>query len=98
MLERFCAHCGREIVSPSVGEVDGERMCHTGTLPPDSDPPDCYRLVTVYGEKLGARICQCCTFGNHDIRCTCDGTGCCHPERYLEYNPEWGHGNGRSGT
>lgn len=26
--------------------------------------------------------CQCCTFGNHTEPCTCDGNGCCHPERH----------------
>jgi hypothetical protein len=39
--------------------------------------------------------CQCCTFGNHSIRCTCDGSDCCHPKDYLMYNPAWGHGKGR---
>lgn len=37
-------------------------------------------------------VCLCCTFGNHDTRCTCDGKECCHPEAYKEYNPSWGHG------
>ena len=37
-------------------------------------------------------ICACCTFGNHDMRCSCDGSDCCCPEAYLDYNPEWGHG------
>jgi hypothetical protein len=26
--------------------------------------------------------CPCCTFGSHDEPCTCDGTGCCHPDRH----------------
>jgi hypothetical protein len=26
--------------------------------------------------------CPCCTFGNHTEPCTCDGTGCCHPDRH----------------
>lgn len=86
-----CAHCGR-LLGVSYGVVNGEYLCHTGTVPPQEEPRDCYRLVTVYGEGLGSRICQCCTFGNHDIRCTCDGSDCCHPEAYQEYNPDWGHG------
>lgn len=26
--------------------------------------------------------CLCCTLGNHTEPCTCDGAGCCHPERH----------------
>lgn len=40
-------------------------------------------------------ICQCCAYGNHSIKCTCSGDGCCHPEAYLEYDPTWGHGGTR---
>lgn len=28
--------------------------------------------------------CLCCTFGNHAEACTCDGDGCCHPDRHRE--------------
>ncbi len=43
-----------------------------------------------------AATCQCCGFGNHSIRCTCDGSDCCHPDDYLMYNPAWGHGKGHA--
>lgn len=55
-----------------------------------------HRIEAVRADILGGldydiSPCQCCTFGNHDIICTCDGEGCCHPEAYKEYNPAWGH-------
>lgn len=42
----LCAHCGL----PARGYASlagGTRVCH------DDREPDCYRLVTVYGEPLG---------------------------------------------
>lgn len=62
-----------------------------------------HRLEAVRADELGGldddipeyateNICFCCTYGNHDIRCTCEGTDCCHPEAYKDYNPAWGHG------
>lgn len=51
----MCAHCGNTLTSPSFGEVNRQRVCHTGTVPPDRKPWDCYRLITVYGEQLGER-------------------------------------------
>lgn len=50
-----CAHCWRPLTLSTGTLADGSRVCHTGTLPGDDGPPDCYRLVTVYGEKLGSR-------------------------------------------
>lgn len=43
-----CAHCGK----PQRGEaaIDGRPVCHTSGA-----YPDCYRLVSVYGEPLGSR-------------------------------------------
>jgi hypothetical protein len=50
----LCGHCGRPVTGrASVGGID---VCHAGTMPPQADPPDCYRPVTVYREPLGARI------------------------------------------
>lgn len=47
-----CGHCHAPIANPSRGHAeDGTPLCHTGTLPPICDPPDCYRLVTVYGHR-----------------------------------------------
>jgi hypothetical protein len=44
-----CAHCGELAVG--YARLPGEeRVCH----PDDWRRPDCYRRVTVYGEKLGA--------------------------------------------
>lgn len=45
---RRCDHCGQ----PARGEarIDDAIVCHT-----DPPFPDCYRLVTVYGERLGSR-------------------------------------------
>jgi hypothetical protein len=49
----LCAHCGQ----PACGYArlaGNERVCHD-----DSEfAVDCYRLVTVYGEKLGSRIIE----------------------------------------
>lgn len=42
--------------------------------------------------KLDNLTCQCCVYGNHSFKCTCDGADCCHPTAYLDYNPAWGHG------
>lgn len=52
--DNACGHCGRPRIG--LGWVGDVRVCHTGTLPPQDDPIDCYRLVTVYGEPLGSRI------------------------------------------
>src|ERR1700724_584044 len=48
-----CAHCGRVcgVGTPGgLGSVNGKPVCHPGT----SGRPDCYRLVTVYHQFLGA--------------------------------------------
>ena len=50
----LCGHCGRP--RTGYGSVGGIALCHTGTLPPQGEPLDCYRLVTVYREPLGSRI------------------------------------------
>lgn len=44
-----CAHCG----FPRRGNasVDNKLVCHA-----DPPWPDCYRLITVHGEKLGSRL------------------------------------------
>jgi hypothetical protein len=44
----ICAHCG--IQTRGMASIDGQPVCHT-----DPPFPDCYRLVTVYHEKLGSR-------------------------------------------
>jgi hypothetical protein len=50
----FCAHCGNQVRGYAI--TQGQRVCHTGTVPAQSEPLDCYRLVTVYGEELGSRM------------------------------------------
>lgn len=47
-----CAHCGRKLeLNAGFGMVKGETVCH----PQIPDGPDCYRLITVYGEEIGTR-------------------------------------------
>lgn len=48
-----CVHCGRICGDGAggYGTVEGQPVCH----PNAPDRPDCYRLVTVYREKLGSR-------------------------------------------
>lgn len=48
-----CAHCGKPLNGLGLTDT-GEKVCHTGTLPPYAHPTDCYRLVLA-GEPLGAR-------------------------------------------
>lgn len=45
----ICAHCGR----PQRGSanINGTPVCHTD----ERAYADCFRLVTVYGERLGSR-------------------------------------------
>jgi hypothetical protein len=47
-----CAHCGARTRDWEGGwaSVEGQPVCHPNT----SDRLDCYRLVTVYGQKLGS--------------------------------------------
>ena len=53
MSDVTCRHCGRKIRDWEGGwaAINGNPVCH----PNSSDRPDCYRLVTVYGEELGSR-------------------------------------------
>lgn len=44
---KICAHCGNSL--RGYGSVNSSYLCH-----PDVGM-DCYRLVTVYGEPMGAR-------------------------------------------
>ena len=44
----ICAHCGFQIRGMAV--IGDRKVCHT-----DPPYPDCYRLITVMHEKLGAR-------------------------------------------
>lgn len=54
-----CGHCGREITQASRGwAADGTVLCHTGTIPPDAEPPDCYRLVEVYLHQPDGSCCR----------------------------------------
>lgn len=58
MTDDTCGHCRRPIVTASRGwAADGTVLCHTGTLPPDADPPDCYRLATIYGHATDGSCC-----------------------------------------
>lgn len=40
--------------------------------------------VAEWGNAYGARWCQCCKFGNHTEKCTCDGADCCHPAHHTK--------------
>lgn len=51
----LCAHCGVVVRGAYGSTAGGAVVCHTGVVPPERAPYDCYRLVTVYGEKLGSR-------------------------------------------
>jgi hypothetical protein len=53
-----CGHCGRQINTAARGMVGGEWLCHTGMVPPDGEPQDCYHLVTVYGHYMGGSCCR----------------------------------------
>lgn len=53
-----CDHCGRTAgdyaggsAAASLGDGTEYRFCH----PNEPDRPDCYHLVTVHGEQIGAR-------------------------------------------
>lgn len=51
--QQTCAHCGRPIDADSgYASIDMRPVCH----PDKPDRPDCYRLVTAYGEHLGSRL------------------------------------------
>ena len=59
MSEGTCGHCGRPFESASRGTAaDGTVLCHTGTIPPDAEPPDCCRLVTIYGHASDGLCCR----------------------------------------
>lgn len=59
MNDETCGHCGQP--ANGYGTVNGVRLCHTGTIPPGNDPPDCYRLCTVYQHATDG---SCCPGGN----------------------------------
>lgn len=48
MRQRVCAHCGR--VGHTYGSLNGAPLYHP------TQGLDCYRLVTVYREPIGARL------------------------------------------
>ena len=50
-----CAHCWGPLTVSTGTLADGSRVCRTDTAPGAEGAPDCYRLVTVDGETLGAR-------------------------------------------
>lgn len=54
-----CTHCDRPLGLPGIGvAADGSVLCHTGTVPATQDPPDCYRLVTVYRHTTDGACCR----------------------------------------
>ena len=58
MNDETCGHCGRPITTAARGwAADGTVLCHTGTVPPDDDPPDCYRLVLIYRHAADGSCC-----------------------------------------
>lgn len=59
MTEATCGHCGRPITQASRGwAADGTVLCHTGTIPADVEPQDCYRLVTIYRHLTDGTCCR----------------------------------------
>lgn len=69
-----CAHCGKP--RNGYGNYLGAKVCHSGTVPPQSDPIDCYRLLTVYGEPIGSRMAKptppaCPDCGMPETNCAC---------------------------
>ena len=56
MTDETCGHCGKP--AHGYGNVNGIRLCHTGTLPPDAEPPDCFRLVQIYQHKADGSCCR----------------------------------------
>lgn len=60
--DETCGHCGRPFATAPRGTAaDGTVLCHTGTIPPGDDPPDCFRLCTVYQHATDG---SCCPDGN----------------------------------
>lgn len=55
--DAICGHCGRTIPPYQRAYANGIDLCHTGTMPPDADPPDCYRLVTIYQHAANGSCC-----------------------------------------
>lgn len=54
----ICGHCRKSILPHQrafAGDVD---LRHTGTIPPDAEPADCYRLVTVLHHAADGSCCQ----------------------------------------
>ena len=57
--EATCGHCGRPITTAARGwAADGTVLCHTGTIPPGNDPPDCFKLCTVYEHAPDGSCCR----------------------------------------
>lgn len=54
---RMCGHCGRPI-TVGGGFAGGVDLCHTGTVPPGDDPPDCYVLCTRYEHATDGSCCR----------------------------------------
>jgi len=58
-VEEHCGHCERPLIGAARGwAADSTLLCHTGTVPPDDDPPDCFRLVTVYQHVADGSCCR----------------------------------------
>lgn len=52
----LCGHCGQP--PRGYGFADGVALCHTGTLPAEAEPPDCFRLVTVFDHAADGSCCR----------------------------------------
>lgn len=52
----ICGHCHR----PAIGyaNANGIRLCHTGTVPMEDEPTDCYRMVIVSGHAADGSCCR----------------------------------------
>lgn len=67
-------------ITKNVGTYSGKRMVHFENEETGREHIISYaahRSVVILPE-----LCECCDFGEHSVRCTCDGSGCCHPENH----------------
>lgn len=66
-------------ITKNVGTHNGKRMVHFFNEVTNRE-----RIISYAAHRSVAVMpeCLCCTFGNHDMPCDCDGKNCCHPENH----------------